>query len=288
MLTKTIQQTSTHTPPNGTKFKFFAKLLRPGLAYQGYRIKKWERQVEKLKTMIEQEKESGIWTFTKTSNYRELGDTLAKLGRREEAITAYRTYIEDLMSQYEPYFNVEIGGIKCDRKGILLITPDGMRRGSKEYAEYIDTYGYKCTVAGVIEQSKVRCRLIPDMYSADATKLMHKGKYAEAATLYKKQVKEYDMVGNMNVLCLPDAEFQATKRTVSYSDIDFVLDGIAGSVIFELNQTRTERRRVIAGIGKERAKIARKNSDAAQKKADECQESGAAQRIEEMPRIIPA
>jgi len=202
--------------PNGTVRRFFAPILHPTKAIR-------ERQVKKIKTKIEQEKENHLWTFAKTANYRKLGDTLAKLGRRDDAIKQYRIYLEKLMGQYYPY-----------------------------YADEMKT-----------------CRLISDMLGTDAKTLMRHGRYAEAAALYRKQAEGYEMVGGNNVLCLPEAEFNATKRTVTYTDVDFVTMGAAGRVMLELDETRTERRYEIARIGRERAKTARENADAAQKKADE-------------------
>ena len=120
------------------------------------------------------------------------------------------------------------------------------------------------------------CRLIPDMHSPVAGELVRHGKFSEAAALYLLQAEEYDMVGRMNVLCLPEKEFKSTIRTVSYDDVDMFMMGrcAADSVMFELNQLRTARRGEIARIGRERAKIARENADIAQKKAGECQKTG--------------
>ena len=75
------------------------------------------------------------------------------------------------------------------------------------------------------------------------------------------------MVGRMNVLCLPENEFIATKRTTTYSDVDLFLMGAADAVMLELGQMRTQRRIVIAGIGLHRAEIAKKCAEFLEKEA---------------------
>ena len=208
------QEIRAYFKPEGTGGKFLAKLLPSRLAPLEYRVERLKIKLAKLDRVR-------TWTPEMTSYRRKLGDTLAALGRLDEAKKEYGIYLEKLMEQYAPYYNDEI---------------------------------------------KI-CRLIPDMHSPMARRLVRYGKYSEAAALYRQRAEEYTMVGNMNVLCLPEKEFIATKRTNTYSGVDLFLMGAADAVVFELNQMRTERRCVIAGIGLQRAEMAKKHADSLEKEA---------------------
>ena len=81
--------------------EFLVKLLPSHLAPLEYRVEQLKIKLAKLDRMR-------TWVPEMTSYRRELGDTLASLGRREEAITQYRIYAEKLMEQYETYYNDEV------------------------------------------------------------------------------------------------------------------------------------------------------------------------------------